>query len=142
VTQPIRSTKLRKHAKGKPCTLRFEGCDGGGETTVLAHIRDRHKGAGVKASDLSACYACYSCHDLLDHHPHKIDPAEFYFHQLRALQETLEILYEDGLLVVPIDPVEPMMDRPVKERKPKEQRGKIPSRPNAWGKGRGLPKRG
>lgn len=129
VIRPIRSTKLRKHAKGQPCTLRFEGCDGGGATTVLAHIRDRHKGGGVKASDLSACYACFSCHSRLDSEFHKLDPADFYFHQLRALQETLEILVADGVIVVPQDVDIGLMDRPVKARKPKEQRKKIPSRP-------------
>ena len=138
MTQPIRSTKLRKHAKGQPCTLRFEGCDGGGETTVLAHIRDRHKGMGTKASDLSACYACYRCHDLLDHHPHQIDPVDFYFHQLRALQETLEILAQDNVIIVPRDPVE---ERRIAERKPKASRKPIPSPKEPWGEGRKLSSR-
>lgn len=129
VIPPIRSTKLRKHAKGQPCTLRFEGCDGGGETTVLAHIRDRHKGMGVKASDLSACYSCYSCHSRLDSEFHKLDPADFYFHQLRALQETLEILVADGIIVVPQDAESSLMERSVRARKPKNQRKPIPSRP-------------
>lgn len=125
----IRSKKLRQHAKGKPCTLRFDCCDGGGETTVLAHIRDSNKGMGQKASDLSACYACGPCHDLLDHHPHKIDVREFYWYQLRALQETLQALYDDGLLIVPVDAETTPMDRPIKPRKPREQRKKIASRP-------------
>lgn len=129
----IRSQKLRKHAKGKPCTLRFGGCLGGGETTVLAHIRDSNKGMGIKASDLSACYACASCHDLLDHHPHLVDYSMRLWHQLRALQETLEILVADNVIIVPQDVETKMMDKPVKARKPKEQRTKIQSR--------GFPKR-
>jgi len=103
---------------------------------VLAHLRDGHKGMGQKASDLSACYACGPCHDRLDHQLHKIEPAEFYFHQLRALQETLEILHADGLLIVPVDPVTPMLEKPIKARKPKPERAvirntgrAIPSRP-------------
>lgn len=121
----IRSRKLRQHAKGQPCTLRFDGCDGGGETTVLAHLRDAFKGMGQKSSDLSACYACGPCHDRLDHQLHKISPAEFYFHQLRALQETLEILHADGLLIVPVDPVTPMLEKPIRQRKPKPERAVI-----------------
>lgn len=122
----VRSKKLRKHAQGKACTLRFPGCDGGGETTVLAHLRDSNKGMGTKASDLSACYACFHCHDLLDHHPHQIDPADFYFHQLRALQETLEILAADNVIIVPQGPVENVMERDIPKRKPKAQRTPIP----------------
>lgn len=129
VIPPIRSTKLRNHARGQPCTLRFEGCDGGGETTVLAHIRDRHKGFGQKASDLSGCYACFSCHTKLDTEFHGLSPADFYFHQLRALQETLEILVADKVIIVPQDVETPLMDRPIKARKPKAQRKKIQSRP-------------
>lgn len=129
VIPPIRSTKLRKHAKGQPCTLRFEGCDGGGETTVLAHIRDKHKGGGVKASDLSGCYACHSCHNRLDSEFHKLEPAYFYFHQLRALQETLEILVADNIIIVPQDPVTPLLSRPVKPRKAKSERAAINSAP-------------
>lgn len=121
----IRSTKLRKHARGQPCTLRFDCCDGGGETTVLAHIRDAHKGMGIKASDLSACYACGPCHDRLDREPHKIEPAMFYWHQLRGLQETLEILVRDGLVVVPQDAPSPSAP---KARKPRNQRKSIQSR--------------
>ena len=124
----IRSQKLRRHAQGKPCTLRFDCCDGGGETTVLAHLRDGNKGMGQKASDLSACYACGPCHDWLDHHPHEIDVREFHWYQLRALQETLQILHDDGLLVVPLDPVTNLMDKPIKARKPVAQRTKIKSR--------------
>jgi predicted ATPase len=42
---------LRKLAKGKPCTVLLEGCDGGGETTVLAHIRKAHvAGSGSEAA--------------------------------------------------------------------------------------------
>lgn len=125
----IRSQKLRKHAKGQPCTLRISPfCDGGGETTVLAHIRDRYKGAGIKASDLSACYACHACHDFLDHHLFRMEIHEYYRCQLRALQETLEILVADKIIIVPQDVEPKMMDKPIRERKPKEQRKKIPSR--------------
>jgi len=128
----IRSAKLRKHARGKACTLRFACCDGGGETTVLAHIRDGSKGMAQKASDLSACYACGPCHDWLDHQVHKIDPADLYFHQLRALQETIEILCADGIIIVPQDIAAPMMQREIKPRKDRDQRAPIQSRETKW----------
>jgi hypothetical protein len=57
----------RDWARGKPCTLRLPGCDGGGETSVLAHIRRAQTaGVGTKPPDLCAVIACHSCHDVLD----------------------------------------------------------------------------
>jgi hypothetical protein len=58
---------LRKLARGKPCMVLLEGCDGGGETTVLAHIRKAHiAGMGQKPPDLCGVYACHNCHGLID----------------------------------------------------------------------------
>lgn len=60
---------LRTYARGKPCLVRLPGCDGGGETTVLAHFRDLSLGSGVglKPSDLAAgAWCCDSCHALAD----------------------------------------------------------------------------
>jgi hypothetical protein len=58
---------LRKLAKGKPCTVLLEGCDGGGETTVLAHIRKAHvAGVGQKPHDLIGVWSCFSCHNKID----------------------------------------------------------------------------
>ena len=58
---------LRKLAKGKPCMVRFPGCDGGGETTVLAHVRRANvAGMGQKPPDLCGVWACHSCHALID----------------------------------------------------------------------------
>lgn len=58
---------LRRRAKGKSCTVRLPGCDGGGETTVLAHIRRGGvAGIGQKPPDLCGVYACFNCHEILD----------------------------------------------------------------------------
>lgn len=58
---------LRKLAKGKPCLVRLPGCDGGGETTVLAHIRRANvAGMGQKPHDLIAVRACDPCHSVID----------------------------------------------------------------------------
>lgn len=59
---------LRELAKGKDCTIRLPGCDGGGETTVLAHYRSIRLGAGVghKPPDWLGAWACARCHNLAD----------------------------------------------------------------------------
>lgn len=57
-------SKLRKFAKGQECTLRLPGCDGGGETTILAHMRGA--GMGVKLHDSQGCHACAPCHAAFD----------------------------------------------------------------------------
>ncbi len=59
---------LRKLARGRPCLVRIPNiCDGGGETTVLAHIRRGGVGGmGLKPPDLCAVWACAPCHDAID----------------------------------------------------------------------------
>ena len=59
---------LRKYARGKPCQVRLPGCDGGGETTVLAHYRlAGYCGTGTKPNDLAfGAWCCSPCHDLID----------------------------------------------------------------------------
>ena len=47
--------------------VRLPGCDGGGETTVLAHYRLAGLcGIGQKSPDAIAAHACYSCHQKID----------------------------------------------------------------------------
>ena len=50
------SKALRASARGEACTVRLSGvCNGGGETTVLAHLRMLGGGGtSYKPSDLSA----------------------------------------------------------------------------------------
>lgn len=59
---------LRRLAKGKPCLVRLPGCDGGGETTVLAHYRlAGYCGTGIKPGDLAfGAWCCGPCHRLVD----------------------------------------------------------------------------
>jgi len=60
---------LRKEARGKPCMVRLPGCDGGGETTVLAHYRlAGYSGMGIKPPNELGAWACYSCHMICDGH--------------------------------------------------------------------------
>lgn len=57
----------RREARGKPCMVRLPGCDGGGETTVLAHYRlAGYCGTGLKPPDCMAAWACAPCHDAVD----------------------------------------------------------------------------
>ena len=59
---------LRKSARNQPCLIRLPGvCDGGGETTVLAHYRlSGYCGTGKKPPDLLGAFACGPCHDVID----------------------------------------------------------------------------
>lgn len=93
------SPKLRESARGRPCTLQLPGCDGGGETTVLAHLR-MYGTAGVagKPPDLLAVFACAKCHDALDGRRcnWRPDPGDV----LRALIATQSAWIAEGLISV------------------------------------------
>lgn len=59
--------KIRKAARGQPCTIRAPGvCNHDPETTVLAHAPCIDKGMGIKGPDWWGAFACSSCHDFLD----------------------------------------------------------------------------
>lgn len=83
---------LRNFARNQPCTLRLDGCDGGGATTVLAH--GRGAGMGVKLHDTQACHACGPCHAQLDAMPTR----EFWRVFPRAQHETMTRVIRAGLL--------------------------------------------
>jgi hypothetical protein len=93
-TPSFKSPAWRKSAAGQPCTLRLPGCDGGGETTCLCHIR-RFGWAGVaqKPHDFLAVYACHNCHGVIDG---REDGPWCYDDLLRALGETLSIHFAEG----------------------------------------------
>ena len=93
----VRSKAIRQAARGKPCTLRLPGCDGGGETTVLAHLSGGGKGMATKESDIWAVFACRHCHDMLDGRIRGHVTAE---DKLRALYRTLHRLIEEGIVEV------------------------------------------
>lgn len=58
---------LRELARDKPCLVRLPGCDGGGETTVLAHYSlSGISGKGLKSPDTIGAWCCSRCHDLVD----------------------------------------------------------------------------
>ncbi len=144
---PIRSRAILDAARGQPCLLRIApDCDGGGAsgTTVACHIRDRFKGMGTKASDLSTVFGCSACHKYLDEGPgtDQTDAAVAWA-VIHAMQETTAILVALGLVVVP-RPDKPPAPKPAPPRKPKGQRAKIQgsskilARKDGWPKGRKL----
>ncbi len=60
-------TPARKAARGMPCMIRLPGCNGGGETTVLAHYRLAGTcGTGIKPPDVLGAWACDACHARVD----------------------------------------------------------------------------
>ncbi len=126
----LSSEKYLRGSKGQPCSMRIPGhCVGGTETTVPAHIRDRHKGGGTKASDISVANACFGCHRAFDQG--LLTNEEWLVYALRGLQETLEQRIEAGLLIFPHDaPKKPL----VKPRKPKEKRAPIRQGKTEWPK--------
>lgn len=130
----IASAKYLAGSKGQACTLRIPGiCNGDTTTTIPAHIRDRHKGGGNKASDISVANACFACHAKLDGQlGAPLSELEWHVYALRGLQETLEQRVEAGLLIMPIDlPKErkPKPRKPAGQRMPIRSSTAIPSRP-------------
>lgn len=93
---------LRKVARGRDCTIRLPGCNGGGETTVLAHYRSVRLGAGTahKPADWLGAWACSSCHDLVDAraftHQHSKDMVRLA--HAEGVLETIGNLMERGII--------------------------------------------
>ena len=135
----IASRKYLNGSRGQPCTLRIAGvCTGGGEDTVFAHIRDRHTGRSIKASDISGADCCWACHEVFDRRArlpaddlgHRIYlPDDLWmFYALRGIQETMERRIAQGILVLPLDVEKPMSEKPTPPRKPKAERQAMQSR--------------
>lgn len=125
----VRSSAILRHAKGQPCTLRFPGiCNANPETTVACHIRDAHKGMGIKASDYSVVFGCSDCHRILDE---GFRPP-LWPDIVRALQETWGILIRDGIIYVKQDPPKP---KQVIKKRPKGKSRRIQNRSNFPPKG-------
>jgi len=96
------SDKIRRSARGQPCTLRIPGvCTGDPETTVACHVQAPGMGAmGGKQSDLHVIHGCAACHAVLDRRDHWAEAAIGWDDVLRALIETQVRLMRDGLLQV------------------------------------------
>jgi hypothetical protein len=59
--------------------VRLPGCNGGGATTVLAHVRlSGISGIGFKAPDLLGAWCCSTCHTYCDTHHDDATKVAFY----------------------------------------------------------------
>jgi len=62
--------KMTELAKGRPCEIRLDGCQSGGEnkTTVFAHLnKDSGMGQKNRVGGFDwGCPACFNCHNILD----------------------------------------------------------------------------
>ena len=135
---PIRSAKYLRGSKGQTCKFAIpDVCSGDVDTVIPAHIRDRHTGRGVKASDLSSADCCFACHEVFDLRAKLpsgqfLTSEEWLFYALRGLQDTIESRVRRGIIIVPLDPEHLSSSKPTPARKPKEQRTKIPARKTEW----------
>lgn len=85
------SKLIRDFAKGQPCAMQLPGCDGGGETTVLCHVRRfGYAGMAQKPHDTWAYHGCASCHASED----RAGDDDF----LRAISITQSRLIAAGLI--------------------------------------------
>jgi len=98
--QPIRSKKLRNHAKDQPCAA----CGRNDGTTVLAHYTGlrQHaygKGRGQKPDDFMAAELCAECHRAFDSPEYSKDEeaSEAFLH---AIALTWRRWVDDGLVKV------------------------------------------
>lgn len=123
----ISSRRYLAGSRGETCKLRIPGvCTNDTETVIPAHIRDRHTGRSIKASDLSVTDACFACHEVFDGRNGTLPREDWLYYALRGLQDTLEAREAKGLLIVPKDIERPSSARPTKPRKPKAERAKLP----------------
>jgi len=98
----IRSKKITRSSRGKPCSLNIVGvCNYNEETTVFAHLPSQSHGIGLKSTDICGCDACSACHDVLDG---RVQSDEWKhhsgFYMLRGLVRTLERLLDEGILCI------------------------------------------
>lgn len=101
----IESKAIRNAARDELCTLQIVGaCQGGTETTVLAHLPDESHGMSRKSDDISSAFACASCHDVIDgrrrwpESEDRADVREFYMR--RAQNRTIRRLVALGVISI------------------------------------------
>jgi hypothetical protein len=132
----IRSQAVLDSARGATCTARFTGiCNHDPATTVWCHLNGHRfgKGAAVKAHDILGFHGCSSCHAYYDvgHGTRPIlSELELIWAVLGAVTETWVALIKAEIIKVPLDKVKPAAERPVKPRKDRADRAKVPSNPD------------
>lgn len=94
-------TDLRKQARNRPCMIRLQGCDGGGETTVLAHYRlAGYSGMGLKPDDALGAWACNYCHSAVDgrSNPLMMEREDYRKAHAEGVMRTFAALRKEGVL--------------------------------------------
>jgi len=94
----IKSTAIRKAARGQDCTMQVVGvCNFNPETTIHAHFPSEI--AGYKATDISGGQICSACHDWIDRRiPSDDSDREFYMR--RSQVRTMTRLVDMGIITV------------------------------------------
>jgi Putative nuclease YbcO len=100
----MKTTPIRKSAKGEDCTLRVPGvCNFNPDTTVLCHAPYPGRG-GTRSADHFAAYGCSDCHDYMDMRSRRLEVAGIAGSReslwLSAIHETQKKLIEKGLIKV------------------------------------------
>lgn len=127
--EPIRSREYLDGAKDQTCVFQIPGiCLGG--PSVSCHLRDETFGMAQKADDTSVGDGCQACHDAMDGRSMVLSERDWLFYAFRALQRTIRRRVQQGILRLKLDAPKPAHERPVKPRKPKAQRKKIPHNPD------------
>ena len=108
----VRSQAIMAAAHGSPCTLRICSFIPGhscapSSTVVGCHLAGPGKGVSTKVTDLGVAFGCANCHDLIDGRDARLQfllekyPAAFHERLRNGLIETLTILVDRGVLIVP-----------------------------------------
>lgn len=94
----MKTSKLRKSAKGKACQVRIPGvCRNETETVCLAHLG----GAGwaLKSLDIHGAYCCQRCHDVIDGRTKSwFDKNALKRYHLEGVIRTQEIMVKENLI--------------------------------------------
>ena len=109
----VRSKAITDAAAGKPCTVRVSSIYPGHQcsedgTTVFTHFGGATKGMSSKVSDLDGGFGCMNCHLIVD----GLDrvrlkyivekyPAALENRMRQSVSETLAILIDEGIIIIP-----------------------------------------
>jgi hypothetical protein len=100
IAKLIKPIDYRKLARGRPCMAQIPGvCQGGTETTVLAHLNV--PGLNVKAPDIHGAWCCCMCHAWLDADwviGNQVGKDQRDLWHLQAVIRTQRVLIEEGKL--------------------------------------------
>lgn len=109
----VRSSAIMAAGRGMPCTLRVSSfmpmwkC-ADDATVVMCHLPSAGKGTSTKSSDLYVAAGCAHCHAIIDMQDINAwtyittnYPTAYSERLLRGMQETLALLVQRGLVVVP-----------------------------------------